>query len=85
MKNPRRLKLRRFRVECRTPERTINGQVLLFEGDTERHRIEHALVALGIYAPRGADRVHWTRDRRTAWIYEAGSDEPSIKLWQETA
>jgi len=81
----RRPKLRRFRVLCRTPEKSITGSVLLFEGDLDHYRIEHALVALGIYAPRGADRVVWSKKNQGVRIYEGGTDLPIVELWQGDA
>lgn len=46
------------------------GQVLLFWESDARH-VEHALVALGVYAPRGLDTVEWFKPNRVAVIRDA--------------
>jgi hypothetical protein len=61
-KKPPRLK--RFRVyQLDDPEDSHRyvGSVLLAEGASPSH-VEHALAAVGIYAPRGLDELLWSRD-----------------------
>ena|SRR5258706_6786794 len=61
-KQPPRLK--RFRVyQLDDPDEphALVGSVLLAEGARPRE-VEHALAAVGIYAPRGLDELLWSRD-----------------------
>lgn len=52
------------------------GSVLLMPGATRR-KVEHALRAVGVYAPRGADKLRWRRDRATI---KDSDNRPLVRL-----
>jgi hypothetical protein len=60
------MKLYRFTVEhydSDSDDWTEAGSVLL-PFNAGRTHTEHALAAVGIYAPRGADELHWNHTAR---------------------
>ena len=64
----------RFAVEVYDPEVDdweSKGSVLLPDQAPE-HEVEHALAALGLYAPRGADVLEW--DQATDFPYAMITD-----------
>lgn len=56
------------------------GSVCLHDQALEHH-VEHALAAVGLYAPRGADQLVWGGEPEAPWasIFD-GSDNEIIRL-----
>ena len=56
------------------------GSVLLPDFAHERD-VEHALAAVGVYAPRGQDYVSWrvSADDSAAIVFD-GADHPMVRL-----
>jgi hypothetical protein len=57
------------------------GSVLLPPRATRR-KVEHALRAVGVYAPRGADQLRWRRDRATI---KDSENRPLVRLTPRAA
>lgn len=54
----------------------LAGSVIL-PHDAPEHEVEHALVAIGLYCPRGADELEW--GAKNATIFDA-SGWPMVRL-----
>ena len=57
------------------------GQVILTTGARE-HEVEHALSAVGVYCPRGADELEWSDGADLPWaIIRDSRGGPLARLW----
>jgi hypothetical protein len=71
------MKIHRMSVEALSHDGDYEemGSVLLpdYAAPSE---VEHALVAVGVYAPRGADSLEWhdTASYPSAWIRDGGGE-----------
>lgn len=69
-----------FNVHICTPDAEILAGTVLLYWNAAAHEVEHALAAVGVYAPRGTDKIEWLSSARMAAIIDG---EGAVIVWLE--